>query len=609
MDAWMLVLLSFSIGIQLTAAVLALRLIPISRERGAWALISAGFALMALRRLLSLLLGTWKEPSLQDDWITEWVALTTSALMLAGIARISPLFQAISTSVQVLKESEDRKRTEEQLRASERRYRTLVENIGGAVYIADGSGCFTFVTPQAEELTGYTPQQLLGMDFRQLLDPESLAVANLRFAQVTAGGALEPVELIIRHADGRRIPIETYTSYLPGEPDDTSVAIQGLVRDITKRKQMEAERTLLATAIQQASEGVVITDASASILYANPAFEKMSGYTQSELLGRSIALLQSEGSAEDRHQEVLACLARGEAWKGRLSNRNKSGRTFQVQATIYPIRDHNGVITHHVALENDITRSVQLEKQLQQAQKMEIMGKLASGMAHDFNNMLAVAIGQAQLLGDSLPKDEPSQKNVALVLQACHHAKDLLRRILALGRTDTAERTIVSLPQVAGQVFALLRPELPPGVQIETEEAAPPDALTVWADPTQMQQVLMNLCTNALHAMQPDGGRLLVRFEREAIDPGDPGPMPALPPGDYVKLTVSDTGIGIGDPEMLEKIFDPFFSTKPAQKGTGLGLAIVYAIVLNHDGAITVESKSGVGTRFHVYLPHKAWVP
>ncbi|MHC1741474.1 MAG: PAS domain S-box protein [Syntrophobacteraceae bacterium] len=604
----MLLLLSVSIGVQLTATVLALRLIPVSRERGAWVLVSASLGLMTLGQCLTLFLVAWGRPSLADDWITEGVALAASALMLAGIARISPLLQALDASVRVLKESEERKRAEEQLRASERRYRTLVENIGGTVYIADGNGRFTFVTPQAEELTGYTRQQLLGMSFRELMDPESLAMANTRFANVTAGGTLEPTELIIRHADGRRIPIETFTSLVPGEPDDTSVAIQGLVRDITQRKHTEAERTLLATAIKQASEGVVITDASAHVLYANPAFEKMSGYAQSELLGRSISLVQSGAHPDEYHREVLACLARGEAWKGRFINKNKSGRLFQVQATIYPIRDPNGIVTHHVAVENDITRSVQLEKQLQQVQKMDMMGKLASGMAHDFNNMLAVAIGQAELLGDTLAKDDPSHRNVELILQACHHAKDLLRRILALGRTETIEGSLVSLPEIVETVLSFLRPDLAPGVHIEIEEAAPREALSVWADPTQMQQVLMNLCTNALYAMQSGGGTLRLRFERETINPGDPEPVPTLSPGDYVKLTVADTGKGIdgGDPEMLEKIFEPFFSTKPAGQGTGLGLALVYAIVINHGGAITVESEPGVGTRFQVYLPQQA---
>lgn len=486
MNGRMLLLLSASMAVQVTAAVLALRSIPLARHRGAWLLISSGFWLMGLRRFLSLLLAVRGEQSIEDDWITESVALATSLFMLAGIARISPIFQAIHASDRVLRESEERQRTEEQLRASERKYRTLVENIGGAVYIADGTGRFTFVTPQAEELTGYTEEQLLGMTFRELLAPESLPTANARFAHVTAGGTLEPAELIIRRADGRRIPIETYTSFLPREPGDSTIAIQGLARDITRRKQ--------------------------------------------------------------------------------------------------------------------------IEKQLGQAQRLEIMDKLASGMAHDFNNMLAVVIGQAQLLSDGLAEDDPAQQNIDLMLQASNHAKDLLRRILALGRNETGERTTVFLPQIVDEVLLLLRPDLQPGIRIETEASTPSESLTVFADPTQMQQVLMNLCTNALHAMQSEGGTLRVGIEVEAVDSGSAGSLSALPPGTYVKLTVSDTGSGIdtSDPEMLERIFDPLFSTKPADRGTGLGLAVVLAIVTNHGGAVTVDSTPGVGTRFQVYLPQKA---
>jgi len=496
---------------------------------------------------------------------------------------------------------------EEQLRASESRYRTLVENIGDTVYITDIDGSFTFVTPQAEQLTGYTQEELLRMSYRDLIDPDCLSIADSRFSHVVAGATLEPVELVIRHADGRPIPIEAFSSRLRGEPDDTTIAVQGLVRDITRRKQAEAERTLLATAIQQASEGVIITDASGNVLYANPAFEQMSGFAHGELLERNISLVQSSKHPDSFHQTVRDTLARGEVWKGHFINQRKDGGLFEVSATIYPIRDRNGTISHHVALECDVTHAVQLEKQLRRAQKIEAVGTLASGMAHDFNNMLATAIGQAQLAADVLPEGHPTQRNLDLLLQACHHAKDLLRQILALGRSEGLECIPVALPWMIQEVLKLLAPNLADNVTVQTDETSSDSAFTVLADPTQMQQVLMNLCTNALYAMQRAGGILRVSLGLETIDSGGPSPHPSLLPGTYVRMTVSDTGRGIdvNDPDIMEKIFDPFFTTKPAGHGTGLGLAVVYAIVVNHGGAITVQSELGVGTQFHVYLPQK----
>ncbi len=639
-----LTLTAAAMGFAMVAAFLTLRLAPLTGQRAAWTLIAAALAIMALREGLCL------DPAASDaswaakDWTVQILSLATPILMLAAIVRVRSFFEGFQDLLESFgatettaassrnihdrieerigararelerairrlhREIEERKSAEERLRASEHRYRTLVENISDTVYIADDQGRFTFASPQAEALTGYTREQLLRMHYRDLVDAEYLPLVEERFARVMQGGTLEPEELVIRRADGHRIPIETYTSLLPPEAEGCSPAIQGMVRDISKRKAAEAERTLLATAVRQSSDGIVIMDATGNILYANPSFEHMSGFGQSELIGRSFHMVQGDAQSESRFEEAWAALERGEAWKGRVLHKGKGGKHFLVQATFYPIRDRGGAVTHLVAVEQDVTREVQLEQALLQAQKVEVIGTLASGMAHDFNNMLSIAIGQAELMADALPPEDASLRNLDLVLQACYHAKDLLRQLLALGRTEAVDRIPVSLPALVQDLMSLLQPTLPPDVRIETVMPQDPEAFTISADPTQVQQVLMNLCTNALDAMQATGGTLRVSLDLESIPPGTPGPHPTLRPGSYVKLTVSDTGCGIdwSDPETREKIFDPFFTTKPAGQGTGLGLAVVRAIVVNHGGAVTVESEPGVGTRFSVYFPRES---
>lgn len=637
-----LILSTASIGLELAAAGLVLRLIQATRWRAAWSLIAAALVLMAFRQSFALLHTATGSPPAADDWMDAALSLATSILLLAGIARVRGLFARFNDLIGALgereeaarslggihhemeqrigararelerairrlhREIEERRSAEDRLRASERRYRSLVENIADTVYVADGGGRFTFISPQAEALTGYTQEQLLRMHYRDLIDAQYLPLVEERFARVTKGGTLEPEELVIRHADGRRIPIETYTSLLPAGPGDP-VAIQGMVRDITRRKAMEAEMTLLATAIRQASDGILVMDAAGSILYANPAFERMGGFEPSELLGQSFSLVQGDAQADAHPGEPWAALARGDVWKGRRVNMGKDGRPFFVQATFYSIRDRDGTITHHVAVQQDITREVQLEKALALAQKVELIGTLASGMAHDFNNMLAVAIGQAELIAEGLAPEEPSQSNLDLLLQACYHAKDLLRQLLALGRSEGLDRVPVALPHLVEDLMELLRPSLAPGIRTELNLPSPAETFSIPADPTQVQQVLMNLCTNALDAMRTTGGVLRVSLDHESVAPGITGPHPALPPGPYVKITVSDTGSGIDsrDPEMMERIFGPFFTTKPAGQGTGLGLAVVRAIVLNHGGAVSVESEPAVGSRFSVYFPRE----
>jgi len=376
-------------------------------------------------------------------------------------------------------------------------------------------------------------------------------------------------------------------------------------KDITERKRMDESHARLAKAIEQAAETVVITDTKGTIFYANPAFEKTTGYACAEALGQNPRLLNSGKHGPDFYRQMWATLQRGEVWTGHFINRRKDGTLFEEEATISPIRDADGAIINYVAVKRDVTHEVQLEAQVRQSQKMEAIGTLAGGIAHDFNNMLGAMFGYAHLLQQDTVGNRLAQESIEEILKAANRAKELVQQILTFSRQREPKPQVIKLDLVVKEAIKFLRASLPAQIMIELDldDGTP----AVLADPTQIYQVTMNLATNALHAMENRPGQLLIRLEVVQPDAKLLHAQPELKPLPYARLTVADTGHGM-DAKTLERVFEPFFTTKPAGKGTGLGLAMVHGIVQSHGGVITVESQIGQGTTFHLYFPAQAQV-
>jgi signal transduction histidine kinase/CheY-like chemotaxis protein len=248
----------------------------------------------------------------------------------------------------------------------------------------------------------------------------------------------------------------------------------------------------------------------------------------------------------------------------------------------------------------DVTDKAILESRLAQAQKMEAIGTLAGGIAHDFNNILGVIIGNAELLEMGGMLSDAERYSLGQILAAARRAKHLVRQILAFSRRSPQERFLISLKPIVKETVGFLRASLPAAIAIEQAVAA--DAAAVVAEPTQIQQVLLNLCTNAAQAMGPEGGRLKIGLDNVRLGAAELGGEPGADPGDYVRLSVADTGPGI-DPGLHARIFEPFFTTKGPEKGTGLGLAVVHGVVKAHGGIVRVASRPGEGARFDVFLP------
>ena len=282
-----------------------------------------------------------------------------------------------------------------------------------------------------------------------------------------------------------------------------------------------------------------------------------------------------------------------------MVNKKKDGSLYDVEATLSCTRLPDGTVANYITVQRDVTLELKLEQQYRQAQKMEAIGALAGGIAHDFNNILAAILGYTQIAIDTVQDRPATRKHLQAILKATDRAISLVRQILTFSRKTDQEQKPVMPKIVIKEAVKLLRASLPSTIEIRQNIRS--DSVVI-ADPTQIHQVVMNLCTNAGYAMQEHGGSLEVSLVDVDLDAESAEQYPGLSPGRHIKLLVADTGSGIS-PEIIERIFDPFFTTKPHGEGTGLGLSVVHGIIESCGGAISVHSEPGRGTTFEIYLP------
>jgi PAS domain S-box-containing protein len=514
----------------------------------------------------------------------------------------------------------ERMEMQQALRESEEKYRSFLAHTTEGVYRLE------MTEPMPTSLT--TEEQV---DF--LYDHAVVAECNEAFARmygVQSGNELLGMTLLAFHGD-RHDPVnrEEMRRFVESgyriESDDTHerdldgrehwfsnttvgiveqgmlVRIWGTQTDVSERRLAQQERENLLSAIHQAAEIVVVTDVTGQITYVNPAFEKVTGYGAEEAIGNTPALLKSGEQDDAFYRGLWETITSGNVWRGRFVNRRKDGSLYTEEATISPVCDSHGNQVSFVAVKHDVTRQLALEESLQQTQKMEAIGTLAGGIAHDFNNILAAIMGYTELLTSWIRSDDARvTHSLEEILAATRRARELTSQILAFSRKQKTERRHMSLSPLVKETAKLMRGVLPSTVAIHVRAGRGPD--TVLADPGQMHQVLMNLCTNAWQAMRDHGGALEVTVSTTEDDAIAPLMCPDLEPGPYVRLTVADCGVGI-PAEDLDRILEPFFTTKSGDGGTGLGLAVVHGIVRGHGGGMTIRSRVGQGTTVEVLLP------
>ena len=349
--------------------------------------------------------------------------------------------------------------------------------------------------------------------------------------------------------------------------------------------------------IENANDAILIAQ-DETLKFVNPKTEIMTGYTAAELSKMPFADIVHP---EDRDMVFRRYLKRieGEELPGLYSFRilSKSGLELAVELNSVRIEWQGRPATLNFL--RDITEKRKLEVQLRQAQKMEAIGTLSGGIAHDFNNILGIILGNTELAMDDVPEWNPARENLKKVRDACFRAKDVVQQILSFSRRTESEQKPLRLAPIIEESMKLLRASIPTSIEIFQDVQTAAD--TILGDPTQIHQVLLNLCTNAAHAMD-DGGILGISLNDCPLDNGEKSQFPDVHPGRYVKLSVKDTGCGIA-PEMMNRIFDPYFTTKDTGKGTGMGLAVVHGIVKGHRGVLSVKSKPGEGSTFDILFP------
>jgi PAS domain S-box-containing protein len=368
---------------------------------------------------------------------------------------------------------------------------------------------------------------------------------------------------------------------------------------MSNKFKMEEGRRLLATAIDQAAESVIITDVNGNIEYVNPAFEEISGYSFAEVIGKKPSLLKSGETPSYQYKLMWEEISQGRVWRGNFTNRKKNGAIYCEDATVSPVKDYKGRIKNYVAVKRDITQHLILEKQIRQSQKMQAIGMLAGGIAHDFNNILTAILGYAELCQLQCDQDSILHNNIDEIVRAAERAGQLVDQILKFSRQGSKELESLKMSSIVKEAIKLLRASFSANVALNLEVI---HDLYVKADPTQIHQIVMNLCTNAYQALDGSTGEISVRIFRTLLSPTEGVEIGRLQPGSYVCMQVQDTGIGIPR-EYLQRIFEPYFSTKKMEEGTGLGLSVVHGIVNDHRGAVVVESTPGQGSCFTVYLP------
>jgi PAS domain S-box-containing protein len=371
-----------------------------------------------------------------------------------------------------------------------------------------------------------------------------------------------------------------------------------LLADETVQRRTLEKLHLLHAALEAAPSGWVVTDAEGRIEWVNPGFTAMTGYTAAEVSGQNPRLLRSGCHPAAFYEEMWRTLRRGDVWAGELRNRRKDGTLYDEHMTVTPVRNESGTTTHFVAIKHDVTERKHLEQQLTRTQRLESIGLLASGIAHDLNNVLTPILLSVELLRTKYPAVE-AEKYIETVASAAQRGAGIVRQVLTFARgMDGGERTEVQPRYLLKDLSQLIEETFPRNIAIRFEMAR--DVNEVVGDLTQLHQVLLNLAVNARDAM-PHGGQLTLSAHNSVVTAGA-AVATQLAPGPYVVLAVADTGTGI-PPEVLEHMFEPFYTTKPRGKGTGLGLSTVYGIVRSHGGHIDVKTRLGQGSTFEVWLP------
>ena len=508
------------------------------------------------------------------------------------------LLQTLSAIAGQLGQIIERKHAEEALRKSEMRKAAILHSALDCIVSFDEERRITGFNPAAERAFGYSAADALGRDVAELLNPSAQHRPGLAFSDaMNANLALgRRIELAATRSDGGEFPVEIFISRHLGDGHPMFTAY---LRDISERKEAERITSELAAVVANSNDAIVACTLDGAIRSWNVGATRIFGYLEEEAVGRPIDMLIPPERLDELPQ-TLTLVQRGESLVNYETVRiRKDGRKISVSLTESPIRGEGGRITGLSSIARDITERKRLEEDLLQSQKMDAVGRLAGGIAHDFNNILTAILGYSDLLVGQIDDKHWMFKHLSEIRKAADFAASLTHQLLAFSRRQPLILRVFNINDTVRNMQKMLARVIGETVQIHTQLNAQIGRLK--ADPSQIEQVLLNLCVNARDAM-PQSGSITIQTADVTYMLDDSYSAGEMPAGEYVKLTVTDTGTGI-PPEVKKHIFEPFFTTKEKGQGTGLGLATCYGIVKQSGGYIAVDSVVGTGTTFSIYLP------
>jgi len=500
----------------------------------------------------------------------------------------------------------ERKQMEESLRESEEKFRQLADNITDVFWMTSPDlNIMHYISPGYELIWGRSMESLYANPHQwvEAILPEERERVFAIFGTLMQNKAMVSVEYQISRPDGAIRWIHD-RGFQVRNAAGNLVRLAGIATDITERKHAQESLRLLGSAVEQAKESIMITDAELDlpgprIIFVNPAFTKITGYNEEDVMGKTPRILQGPRTDKSVLSRLRQNLERGKMFEGETINYRKDGKEFDLEWQVAPIRNAGGIITHFVAIQRDITERKRVESHLFQSQKMETVGKLAAGIAHEFNSIMTAIIGQSELILGDLPSGNPLIENATEIHKAAERAATLTRQLLAYGRKQTLRPEILDLNSVLAGMETMLRNLA--GKDVDVRIALAPALGAVKADAGQIEQVIVNIAMNAADAM-PNGGKLTLETADITLDNAYVSRLPELKVGAYVMLAITDTGAGMSE-EVKARLFEPFFTTKGVGNGTGLGLAMCHGIVKQSGGHIAVYSEPGRGTTFKIYLP------
>jgi len=515
------------------------------------------------------------------------------------IQLLEEIAEDISFAIQKIADDEKRLEAERSLQVSEERFRSLVQSMDDIVFVLDRKQRHIGVYGKWLEKFNLSEELFIGKTPREVMGPDAAKIhedANLR-----ALNGEHVVYTWISNSSGQERHLQTALSPLR-DTDGNITGVVGVGRDVTELREAQSMQRLQSVALESAANAIVITDSNGIIQWVNKSFSEMTGYTRKEVTGINPHILKSSRHNESFYKNLWDTISSGQVWSGEIINKRKDGSLYTEEMTITPVLDDAEQISHYIAIKQDVTNQKQLQQHLFESQKLESVGTLASGIAHDFNNILGIILGYASLLDNLGIDDERHRRHLDAITKAVNRGANLVQQILTFARKTDLSLDIVKVNSIIEELTKMLEETFPKTISINKELAKNIPVIVI--DQGQLHQALLNLLVNARDAILmtgEDAGEITIQT---GVVPGSKlrEKYPDAGPEKYISVAVTDTGIGM-DESTVERIFEPFYTTKEQGKGTGLGLSVVYGIVNSYRGFIDVKSEPGTYSTFTLFLP------